>query len=151
MRHAGATAGAVGPLVIVVIEAPFGALLMTASGGPKNAGAACFPTRQATVGVAPIAGATEDEGLPAPLAARRRRISMASWARRWPVGGGHVRRSVATTRASRPRLPWSGCARGPGDSSSGPSPIPLRGRGTLLENWLVCHAVFGWGFRFIQV
>ena len=45
MRHAGATAGAVDPLVIAVVEAPFGALLMAASGGPKTTGAACVPTR----------------------------------------------------------------------------------------------------------
>jgi len=51
MRHAGATAGAVGPLVIVVIEAPFGALLMTASGGAESAGATCAAPRRATVGM----------------------------------------------------------------------------------------------------
>ena len=68
MRHAGATAGAVGPLVIAVVEAPFEALLMAASGGAETAGAACVAPRRATVGVAPIAGATKDEGLPAPPA-----------------------------------------------------------------------------------
>ena len=40
MRHAGTTAGAVGPLVIAVVEAPFGALLMAASGAAKTSGAA---------------------------------------------------------------------------------------------------------------
>jgi hypothetical protein len=68
MRHAGATTGAVGPLVIAVVEAPFGALLMAVPGGAKTAGAACMPTREAAVGVAPITGTTEDEGLSAPLA-----------------------------------------------------------------------------------
>ena len=68
MRHASAAAHAVGPLMIAVIEAPLGALLMAAPGGAQTADAAGVPTRQAAVDVASITGATEDEGLPAPLA-----------------------------------------------------------------------------------
>lgn len=68
MRHAGAAAGAVGPLVIAVVEAPLGALLMAAPGGAQTAGAAGVPTQEATVGVASIAGAAETEELLAPPA-----------------------------------------------------------------------------------
>ena len=68
MRHAGTTAGAVGPLAIAVIEPAFRALLVPLARGAQTADAAGPPTREATVDVAPIAGGTQEEGLPTPAA-----------------------------------------------------------------------------------
>jgi len=151
MRHAGAAPSPVGPLPIAVIEAPLGALLMATPGGAETPRAPGAPTRQAAVGVAPITGATEDKGLPAPPAGPQAEdlhgpVGPEMAGRLWTSP-----RECATTRVSRPRLPWGGCARGPGGSSSGPSPSHLRGRDTLLETRAVCHSVFGWRSRFIQV
>ena len=74
---------------------------------------------------------------------------MAPWAgmtgRRWTCP-----RECATTRASRPNLPWGGCIEGPEVQLRGLAYFPL-GSGHPTENWLVCHSVFGCGFRFIQV
>jgi hypothetical protein len=68
MRHAGPAAGPVGALAIAMIEATLGALLMASPGGAKGAGAPGSPTWGTAVGMPPIAGGTEDEGLPAPPA-----------------------------------------------------------------------------------
>jgi len=151
MRHAGAAPSPIGPLPIAVIETACRTLLMATPGSAEAAGAACAATRRAAVGVAPITGPTEDEGLPAPPAGPQAEdlhgpVGPEMAGRRWTSP-----RECATTRVSRPRLPWGGCARGPGGSSSGPSPSHLRGRDTLLETRAVCHSVFGWRSRFIQV
>ena len=66
MRHADSAAGPVGTLAIAVIEPALRTLLMASPGGANGAGAPRAPTREATVGMPPIAGRTEDERLPAP-------------------------------------------------------------------------------------
>jgi hypothetical protein len=68
MRHVGPTAGPVGALAVAVIEAALRTLLMASPGGANAPRAPGPPTREATVGMPPIAGRTEDEGLPAPPA-----------------------------------------------------------------------------------
>jgi len=131
MRHARLAPGPVGPLAIAVIESAFRALLVAVSGGAERAGAACIPTGEATVRMAAITRRTEEEELPAPPAGPHPEdlhgpVGPERSGRQWTRP-----RECATTRASRPRLPWGGCARGPGGCVSGPSPSHLRGRGTL--------------------
>ena len=151
MRHAGAAPRPVGPLPIAVIETALRTLLVATPGGAEAPRPPGVSARKTAVGMAPITGPTEDEGLPAPLAGPQAEdlhgpVGPEMAGRRWTSP-----RECATTRVSRPRLPWGGCARGPRGSSSGPSPSPLRGRDTLLETRPVYHSVFGWRFRFIQV
>ena len=68
MRHAGATAQAVGALPIAMVEAALGALLVPSARGAETAGAPFPPTGQTAIDVATIAGRTEEEGLPAQAA-----------------------------------------------------------------------------------
>ena len=68
MRHADPAAGPVGALAIAMIEPALRTLLMASPGGAQGAGTPGTPTWGATVSMPPIAGGTEDEGLPAPPA-----------------------------------------------------------------------------------
>ena len=140
MRHAGTTAGAVGPLVIAVIEPAFRALLVPLARGAEAAGAAFPPTREATVDVTPIAGGTQEEGLPTPSAGPHQEDlhgptgpEISGWA-------GQTREGVRHLRQVGPRPPRGGTARGPGACSSRLPSLHLRGRGSLPETLLAFHS-----------
>ncbi len=150
LRLARAAPGPVGALSIAMIKATFRALLVALARSPETPEASSVSTRRAAVGVAPTTGATEAEQLAAPPASPQPEdlhgpMGPEMAGRRWTRP-----RECATTWASRLRLPWGGCARGPGGCVSGPSPSHLRGRGTLPENWLACHSWFGLESRLIR-
>ena len=113
MRHAGLAARPVGPLPIAVIEAPFGALLVPAASRAETPGPAFPPTREATVGMAPITRGTEEEGLPAPPAGPHPEDLHGPAGPEMSGGQWTSVRECATTRSSRPRPRGVGAPEGP--------------------------------------
>ena len=125
MRHADSAAGPVGALAIAMIEATLGALLMAAPGGANGARASGPPAGEATVGLPPIAGGTEDEGLPAPP------TGPAPEARHGPAGPAGSSGSGPVRRNAHHHGPAThGLARGDAPAGPGltkPSSRALRG------------------------
>jgi len=140
MRHAGATAQAIGALPIAMVQPALGALLVPSPRRAEAAGPAGPPTREAAIGVAAIAGGTQEEGLPAPPARPHEE------GRHGPAGpersGGQwtSTRECATREASRPRPRGVGVPGGLEGSAPGPHPFPSGVAAAYLKITMPFHS-----------
>jgi hypothetical protein len=152
MRHAGPAAGAVGALVIPVIEAALGALLVAAPRRAETPDTARGSARRAAIGLTAITALADTEGLPAPAADPETEdlhgptgpeISGRQWTTRAECG---------TTKAWPPTPPRGvGAPRGPGGISSRPSPSTSEAAAAYSPASDASHSNLGRVFRFIRL
>ena len=124
MRHAGATAGAIGALPIAVVEAALGALLVPSARGAERASAAFPPTRETAIGVAAITREAQEEGLLTKAARPHQEDGHGPAGPERSGGQWTNTRGCATTPASRPRPRGVGVPEGLEGSAPGPHPSP---------------------------
>ena len=124
MRHAGATAGAVGALPIAVVEAALGALLVSPPRRAETPSPAFPPTRETAIDMAAITRGTQEEGLPTKAAGPHQEDGHGPAGPERSGGQWTNTRGCATTPASRPRPRGVGVPEGLEGSAPGPHPSP---------------------------